>query len=55
MKTIALACTVVGFALAFAAADGAATGPATLVVDRDGSSNRPVTPEVADSSPVAPV
>jgi Right handed beta helix region len=36
MKRITVLCTLAACALAFAAADGAATGPATLVVDRDG-------------------
>jgi hypothetical protein len=36
MKRITVLCTLAAFALAFAATDGAATEPATLVVDRDG-------------------
>jgi hypothetical protein len=36
MKTIVLLIALAACALAFAAADSAATGPATLVVDRDG-------------------
>jgi parallel beta-helix repeat protein len=35
MKRITVLCTLAACALAFAAADGAATGPATLVVDDD--------------------
>jgi parallel beta-helix repeat protein len=36
MRKSAILCILAACALAFAAADGAATGPATLVVDRDG-------------------
>ena len=36
MKRITVLCALAACALAFAVADGAATGPATLVVDRDG-------------------
>src|SRR5215218_10391496 len=36
MRKSAILCILAACALAFAAADGTATGPATLVVDRDG-------------------